>query len=116
VRYAILLDGRPVEGATVTLVPEKFFQGGIPVAAASSNAEGIVEPTMEFGEEYAVGTLSGVRPGIYRIEISKKGADGRELIPARYNSNTQLGREVGVGPHQHGPIISETRELNLSSR
>ena len=117
VRYAITLDGSPLREATMTLVPEEFFQNGIPAATGISDDEGIVEPNMPFDEKYQhQATLRGVRPGVYRIQVSKKDADGRELIPSKYNSESTLGREVGVGPHQHGPIISTTRELKLSSR
>jgi hypothetical protein len=117
VRYSLTLDGRPLSGATMTMVPEAFFQGGIPVATGESDDEGIVEPTMQFDEKLQdQDSLHGVRPGVYRIEISKKDADGAEIIPAKYNAQSQLGRDVGVGPHQHGPIISDTRDLKLSSR
>ncbi len=117
VRYAITLDGKPLRAATMTLVPEEFFQGGIPMATGHTDAEGMVEPTMEFAAKYQhQASLRGVRPGVYRIHISKKDADGREMIPAKYNTESKLGREVGVGPHQHGPVISTPRILRLSSR
>ncbi len=117
VRYAITLDGKPLQGATMTLVPEEFFQDGIPMATGSTDAEGIVEPTMKFEEKYKhQASLRGVRPGVYRIQISKTDADGLEMIPAKYNTESKLGREVGVGPHQHGPVISTPRDLRLSSR
>jgi hypothetical protein len=35
-----------------------------------------------------------VQPGVYRIEISKKGQSGKELVPARYNTASELGVEV----------------------
>ena len=117
VRYSITLDGIPLRQATMTLVPEEFFQNGIPAATGISDDEGIVEPSMPFDKKYQqYATLRGVRPGVYRIQVSKKDADGREIIPAKYNSESILGRDVGVGPHQHGPIISTTRELKLSRR
>jgi len=35
----------------------------------------------------------GVGLGLYRVRISKK-VDGQETIPARYNTETELGVEV----------------------
>ncbi len=116
VRYAITLDGKPLQGATMTLVPEEFFQE-VRYLYLTGDAEGIVEPTMEFEDKYKhQASLRGVRPGVYRIQISKTDANGREMIPAKYNTESKLGREVGVGPHQHGPVISTPRDLRLSSR
>jgi hypothetical protein len=39
--------------------------------------------------------LPGVPYGFYRIQVSRKDAEGKETIPARYNSETTLGQEVG---------------------
>ena len=37
----------------------------------------------------------GIYVGLYRVRISKK-VDGKETIPARYNTKTELGREVAT--------------------
>ena len=52
----------------------------------------------------------GVRPGFYRIRISKT-KDGKELLPKRYSEGTELGIEVVSD-------IFETRNptLNLTSK
>jgi hypothetical protein len=39
--------------------------------------------------------VRGCHLGVYRVRISKKDAQGRETVPARYNTQTQLGIEVG---------------------
>src|SRR5262249_11288266 len=56
----VLLDGRPLQGATVTYVPEKFMGSSIKSASGVSDDRGGVILTAE-GEK-----LPGVQPGLYR--------------------------------------------------
>jgi len=85
---SVLLDNKPLEGATVTYVPEKFMGSSIKPASGVSDARGYVTLLVE-GEK-----LPGVQPGLYRVQVSKKNASGQETIPARYNQDTILGAEV----------------------
>jgi len=48
------------------------------------------------------GERDGVIPGIYRVEVSKSDADGRETIPTRYNAKTTFGCVVGFGSRGAG--------------
>jgi hypothetical protein len=84
----VTLDGKPLVGATVTYVPEKFMGTSIRTASGVSDERGAVALITE-GEK-----MSGVQPGFYRVQISKKSASGQETIPARYNQDTILGLEV----------------------
>ena len=84
----VRLDGKPLQGATVTFVPEKFMGTGLRNASGVTNERGTVEPNVE-GEK-----LPGIQPGFYRVQISKKNASGQETIPARYNQDSILGIEV----------------------
>jgi hypothetical protein len=103
----VTLDGRAVDGAVVTLVPEKFLGGGVQPATGTTDAAGCCYFKVERAE------LPGVQPGIYRIEVSKKDATGRETIPPRYNSETTLGLEVGSAG---AGITREPIAIKLSSR
>ena len=85
---SVQLDGRPLQGATVTYVPEKFMGSSIKPASGVSDERGSVSLTVP-GEK-----LSGVQPGFYRVQISKKSATGKEIIPARYNQESILGAEI----------------------
>ena len=85
---SVQLDGRPLKGATVTYVPEKFLASSLKPASGVSDERGAVILQVQ-GEKYA-----GVQPGLYRVQISKKNANGQETIPARYNEETVLGAEV----------------------
>jgi hypothetical protein len=79
------LDGKPLEGASVTAEPEKFLGTGIPAATGITNSQGTaflqVAPNRP-----------GLFYGIYKLRVSKQ-IDGRETIPARYNTKTVLGFE-----------------------
>jgi len=76
-------NGRPLPGASVKLIPEKFMGSDIPSYTATTNARGgtlISAPTKDPGEP------QGISPGFYRLEITKDG----ENIPAKYNTETTL--------------------------
>jgi hypothetical protein len=96
----VLLDDRALEGATVTLVPEKFLGSDVKAASGTSDSRGAVRLQTE-GQE-----VPGVQCGFFRVTVSKKNAGGQELLPARYNQQTTLGVEVApdtVG--RRGPIV-----------
>jgi hypothetical protein len=97
----VLLDGRPLRDAKVTLVPEKFLGDAIPSAGGTTNREGYaVLSVQELGQK----GLAGVRCGIYRVQVSQPAPDGKERLPARYNAETTLGQEVApdVRELEHG--------------
>jgi hypothetical protein len=85
----VTLDGQPLAGATVTLVPEKFLGPALKTASGVSDARGRVSLETP-GEK-----VPGVACGLYRVLVSKKNAAGAETLPARYNQATVLGLEVG---------------------
>lgn len=76
-------NGKPLAGAEVKFVPEKFLGENVPTAAGTTNENGYVGLSLP-------GETRGVPPGFYRVEITKRGLD----IPAKYNADTILGREV----------------------
>jgi hypothetical protein len=84
----VKLDGDPLVGATVTLVPEAFLGESFKRAGGVSDDRGYVRFQIE-GQEG-----SGVACGYYRIEVSKLDNNSQETLPARYNKRTMLGREV----------------------
>ena len=85
----VLLDGRPLAGATVRYVPERFLGPGFKPAAGTTDAAGFASLVTE-------GEREGVTPGLYRVEVSRKDAQDQETVPARYNSQTTLGCQVGL--------------------
>jgi len=73
----VTLDGKPLEGATVS-----FVQGKTVVAVGKTDANGSFQ--------LATDGIPGVPPGEYRVVISKTAGAGRdqrgELLPPRYSS------------------------------
>jgi hypothetical protein len=101
VACTVKLDGNPLVGATVTLVPERFLGPGFKPATGVTSSSGSVSLKTE-GQ-----SLPGVALGFYRIEVSKKDAAGRETIPARYNVRTSLGETIRPGM-RGGIVLSLT--------
>lgn len=79
--------GRPVVNAVVKFVPVASMAG---VAAA----EGVTDATGQAQITVPGSRYPGVNCGVYRVEITGTGSDGRPL-PARYNSASTLGAAVG---------------------
>jgi len=86
---AVLLDNRPLAGAAVSFIPDPLLEGIVEPATGQADARGFVDMRIEGSR------VPGVRPGFYRVEVSKKDAAGREILPDRYNTKSELGQEVG---------------------
>jgi hypothetical protein len=100
----VYLDRRPLAGAHITFIPEAFLGSTFKQATGVTNESG--KAAMAVKES----NLFGVPAGLYRIEVSKKDASDREMLPARYNAQTTLGQEVA--PDLPGSGIT----LRLGSR
>jgi hypothetical protein len=92
----VTLDGQPLAGATVTLLPESFMGPALKAASGVSDNAGSVRLQVE-GQP-----VSGTQLGFFRITVSKKEGD-RETLPARYNTTTTLGQQVA--PDLQGGIL-----------
>jgi EF-hand domain len=93
IEITVTRHGKAVPGATVRLIPEAFLANAVQPASGVTNPQGIVRPKIE-GQD-----LPGVHGGFYRAEITSDG----ETIPARYNTQTTLGKMIG---HRwHGWVI-----------
>lgn len=93
VRCHVTLDGQPLAGAQVLLEPEPFLGDEIKRASSSTNQFGDVVPVIA-KEDRADPTMpGGVHFGLYKVRISKQ-VNGKETIPARYNTQTTIGQEV----------------------
>jgi hypothetical protein len=87
IRLRITRNGRPLVGAKVVFVPEKFLGANMKSGTGTTSETGSVyasSPTAANSKVY------GLSPGFYRVEITKDG----ETIPARYNTETTLGVEA----------------------
>jgi hypothetical protein len=99
------LDGQPLAGARIVLTPEKFIASAVQPASGVTTQEGV-------GFFQVSQDLPGVQPGIYRLEVYRPAADGKEAIPARYNAETILGVDAGVD----GPDVNNRVHFALTSK
>jgi hypothetical protein len=95
--------GRPLAGVLVKLVPEPFMGGEIKAAEGTTDADGLARVTIPGGR------YPGVNCGMYRVEITGKGNDGRPL-PARYSSTSTLGVAVGGPLPEQGMALFELKD------
>jgi hypothetical protein len=86
----VTLNGKPLEGATVTYEPEEFLGSAIKPGSGTTDAHGQAVPAG------ADPKFPGLNPGIYRVKISKE-VGGKESIPKRYNVESELGKEIAPG-------------------
>ncbi len=106
----VTLDRAPLAGATVTLVPEKFLGPNVQPASGISGDQGNATVSMP-KEKMPNPNFSGVNVGFYRVEISKE-VGGKEIVPGRYNVNTEIGQEVAPGV----PALQQGMSFALKSR
>ena len=85
----VYLDGAPLGGATVTFEPESFLGDSYHSHHGQTDGNGMT------GLDPEVPSYPGVYVGLYRVRISKK-VEGKEILPARYNTESELGREFAV--------------------
>lgn len=108
-RCQVQLDGQPLAGANVTLVPEKLLGDAIQAASGVTDADGnALLSIAQFRDQ----GYSGVFFGLYRVQISLAASGGGERVPPKYNVDTTLGLEVApdIRELEHGVM------WNLSSR
>lgn len=91
VNCSVVKNGRPLSGATVTFVPEKFLGPNIKPASGVSDSTGRVELAVS-----GVPVTALAHCGFYRVEISQKDGE-KEMIPTKFNRDTVLGEEIAEG-------------------
>jgi hypothetical protein len=92
VSCVVTRSGRPLEGATIKLVPESFLGDTFQPATGVTESNGTAFPSVAqetMPEEYR-GKLQGVPIGIYRVEVTHPNV----AVPAKFNTQTELGQVV----------------------
>lgn len=84
----VSVDGKPLDAATVTFEPEPFLGPSYHSHQGQTNGAGLFQLDPDLKE-----LGNGIFVGLYRVRISKK-VGGKETIPARYNTETELGVEL----------------------
>jgi hypothetical protein len=98
----VTMNGRPLHDAHIDLVPEPFMIDYIEPAQGD-----VINANTGYVELSTDPELPGVRPGIYRVEITSPSVE----IAAKYNTETIYGIEVA-------PIQQESpsRQFNVKRR
>jgi hypothetical protein len=112
VRCHVTLDGQPLAGATVVFEPEAFLGDEIKIATGKTNEFGDAAPSVARDELPDPTLPGGVHFGLYNVRISKQ-SNGREMIPARYNTQTELGQEVS---YDDPALMNNNMAFTLKSR
>ena len=100
--YQVTLNGQPLSGAEVKLVPAPYL--GDAIAPASSTSDGAGRGSIAIKpEDLPAGAPKRplVQPGLYRVEITHPSSK----IPEKYNAATTLGLEVSAETESPGGTI-----------
>ncbi len=89
----VTMDGQALEGATVTFEPEEFLGGAVQEAVDITSLVGSASPRIPKEKRPSPDSPPGMQAGLYKVRISKI-VGGQETIPAQYNTETILGKEV----------------------
>ena len=84
----VTLNGEPLVDAEIVVEPETFLGKAYKTARATTDETGMA--TFEGHDP----ELPGLHLGFYRVRVSKLGENGKEQLPEKYNTDTELGVEI----------------------
>jgi hypothetical protein len=93
-RVQVRMNGRPLEGAYIKMVPEKYLGEDVKLAEGMTNERGTA--TMDIRDSNSSPSeqgLLGVHYGTFKLEVTHP----QVAIPAKYNTQTTLGYETEKG-------------------
>lgn len=108
----VTLDGKPLEGATVTFEPEPYLGDGLITAIGETAFGGICNPSIPKENRPSPDWPSGIQYGLFKVRVSKQ-ANGAETIPAKYNTETILGQQIAF---DDPALKSQLIKLDLTSK
>lgn len=103
----VMLNHRPLSGATVIFEPVDYMKGSI--RPASGVTRGGVAYLDIADEDRPHENAHGAQCGVYLVRISKK-VNGRETIPPQYNADSTLQCEVAKrAGYKPGAVVFDLR-------
>jgi hypothetical protein len=102
------MDGQPLVGADIAFEPESFLGEAIQPAIGTSDFAGAAYPRIPKEKRPMADMPGGMQLGFYRIRVSKLG-NGKETIPAKYNTATTLGQQIAPDD----PAIQKQQKIVL---
>ena len=106
------LDRIPLDGASVTFVPEDFLGDTFEVAVGTTDLTGRVKPKIPKERRPSPESPPGIQAGFYRVKVSKV-VNGSETIPARYNEETVFGQQISKDDYS---IVNKQVIFKLKSK
>lgn len=102
VPFEVRLNGQPLAGATVRLVPAPFLGGGVKEASGETTQGGGGQFDMKPEDKPSnAPNMRLMQQGLYHVEITHP----KTKIPAKYNTATTLGIEVtSSNPDSKGAV------------
>jgi hypothetical protein len=91
--YIVTLDGQPLGGATITLVPEPYLGANVKPASGLTHSNGLTRLTHadeDLPKSSNGRPIPGVFGGTYKVQVTHPS----RKIPAKYNTATELGEEI----------------------
>jgi len=89
---SVRIGRRPLASATIVLEPESFLGDQLRPATGITDQSGFAYLSMAT-DDGSTSAFSGVQCGLYKVRITQA-TGGKQTIPAKYNTDTQLGLEV----------------------
>jgi len=105
----VLLDNRPLPGASVKFVPETYLGEEPKVGTGETDAAGHAKISVaveHIPEDLRMARMRGMFGGTYRIEVTHP----EKQLPERYRNGTALGEEIARD------TIGDRVILNLTSK
>lgn len=104
VPFSVRLNGQPLAGAQVRLVPAPFLGGNVKEASGETSQGGAGSMDLKPDDKPSnAPKMALMQAGLYRVEITHPTAK----IPAKYNTATTLGIEITSGnPGTQGVVWS----------
>jgi len=97
----VLLDGSPLEGATLTFTPEPFMQDALLPGVGTTDGNGTAtvatDPT-QLDDQTLAGTI---QPGFYRLEVTHPQMN----LPAKFNTKSTLGQVISQEANREGTVV-----------
>jgi hypothetical protein len=87
--FYVFLDGRPLKGGRVELIPDTFIARGLRGADGEISANGLCSPSLS-ETDLPPGVKAGIYHGFYTIKVTHPKA----VVPASYDGESTLGIEV----------------------
>ncbi|MAT71599.1 MAG: hypothetical protein CMJ58_18990 [Planctomycetaceae bacterium] len=105
----VTMDGRPLIGARVEFIPEKFLGDEMLAAEGETSPAGMAIVSIPKSKRPDPTWPPGVQYGFYQVKVSMPSGS----IPAKYNEETTLGQQVAP---DDPAVVSQRMEFALTSK